>query len=155
MVKTMEKVVNHISVCQPFFKDFRWKFHLNWWFQKTMFSFRNSNCLLGWVCSILGIYSSSWADWHTHNVSKSLQLVVFLSCSFFSASEPLFGALVGQVGSVSERDTCHYPTWFTSVTKHPNQPANQSTNRSIRKLKIYQSTKLTHWLTCLSFFFAV
>lgn len=119
-----------------------------WRFQKIMFSFRNSNCLLGWECSLLGIYFSSGADWHIANANQKPAINMLLSCCFFLC-QWAFAWTCGWTGRLSVwKRRLPFPSMIR--VSHKN-PTDQSSNCSVRKLKTYRLTKSIHWPTCLFF----
>lgn len=81
IVKTMERICQLHQCLPTIFWDFREKFCLKWRVQKIMFSFRHANYLLGWVCPLLDVPFSSWADW-SQTLIKPLQLGCFCPADF-------------------------------------------------------------------------
>lgn len=125
---------------------------LNWRFQIIMSNFRNANCLLGWVKSLLDSYFFilSWMTYIGKTNQKPANSVL-LSYWFSSATEYFFGPPVRQVGLVSENDAYYCPVQFVTVIKHSNQSANKSSNTSVRTLMTSQLTKCSCWRTCVLF----
>lgn len=149
--KQREKKVNYISACQPFFWDSKQKLS-ELKIPEYYVQFRNANCLLGWVKSLLDSYFFI-LSWMTYigNTNQKPANSVLLSYWFSSATEYFFGPPVRQVGLVSENDAYYCPLQFVTVIKHSNQSANKSSNMSVRTLMTSQLTKCSCWRTCVLF----